>query len=475
MSKSFRVIDIASTYCTEEAFKGNTAYETSVAIIRGPTSTLPSNFMPFVLSYGGSHFIYLHAHEYPVSILMVLIDETNQFNIPSDSIALTQAMRINSKVCIGEFVVWSIYQEYYQQYRTLSYDCRSGAIGNTHLRRVDHATSNLSAIIISAVAYSDPQGKKESSFSYDGESLATEFKRFVLNNILTVDDQFVVTVSLPEGQEDIAIRVVEVRSSLFQPQTDEEDEELTAKEGDDGEVEDVEVTTQSLSALSDDFRGQVGANTAVYIFLPTNSSSKTPSTSSSSSRLQLVNCPTAPKERAAKDVVDIRTSDGESFPVKRRLLRPCISLTSLVQAGRGKYKFISDHQNHHKNSLSGQAEEVEAASTVVQVLDAYTARVPMDACTFDRVLLYLEHEARGEAFQFDPLLASELLEAAILLGISGLRAVCERVLGSFEDRVRRTPIRLQEVLSRNLAGAASEAGGRRGETLLVMDGMVTRN
>ena len=37
-------------------------------------------------------------------------------------------------------------------------------------------------------------------------------------------------------------------------------------------------------------------------------------------------------------VVDVYTSDGEWFPVKRRLLRPCIKLTSIVQAGRGKYR-----------------------------------------------------------------------------------------------------------------------------------------
>ena len=30
--------------------------------------------------------------------------------------------------------------------------------------------------------------------------------------------------------------------------------------------------------------------------------------------------------------------DDEYFPVKRRLLRPCIALTSVVQAGKGKYK-----------------------------------------------------------------------------------------------------------------------------------------
>ena len=55
------------------------------------------------------------------------------------------------------------------------------------------------------------------------------------------------------------------------------------------------------------------------------------------------------------------------------LLRPCISLTSVVQAGFGKYK--------SKEPLEGG---IIAESTVA-----------VDACTFDRVLLYLEHAARG--------------------------------------------------------------------------------
>lgn len=85
-----------------------------------------------------------------------------------------------------------------------------------------------------------------------------------------------------------------------------------------------------------------------------------------------------------------------------------------MQAGFGKYK---------------QEEEPVAAAT--------TAGVDIDACTFDRVLLYLEHAARGwcscvcadvalmecccgppgEAFLFDPLLAGDLLVAAQKLGL----------------------------------------------------------
>lgn len=153
------------------------------------------------------------------------------------------------------------------------------------------------------------------------------------------------------------------------------------------------------------------------------------------------------------NVVEIITSDDEVFPVKRRLLRPCISLTSIVQAGKGKYCLPSE--------------------TDVSESSLNTARVPVDACTFDRVLLYLEHEVRNEEFKFDPLIANELLVAAQKLQISGLQQLCEKILGSFHERVRKTPIRYQEIVDRNEQGRlAYVKHGKRGDTLLILNGMV---
>jgi hypothetical protein len=81
------------------------------------------------------------------------------------------------------------------------------------------------------------------------------------------------------------------------------------------------------------------------------------------------------------------------------------------------------------------------------------------------VLLYLEHEARAEQFKFDPTLAHELLLASKALGLRGLEDLCQKSLGSFEERVRKAPIRLEEVIQRNNAGAGPE-GERRTETWL---------
>lgn len=157
------------------------------------------------------------------------------------------------------------------------------------------------------------------------------------------------------------------------------------------------------------------------------------------------------------NVVEIITSDDEVFPVKRRLLRPCISLTSIVQAGKGKYELSTDKHSPHGTSPN-------------------SARVPVDACTFDRILLYLEHEARNETFKFDPLIANDLLVASQSLQISGLQQLCETILGSFQERVRKTPIRFQEVIDRNeqgrLASLVPSRNGKRGDTLLILNGMV---
>ena len=100
----------------------------------------------------------------------------------------------------------------------------------------------------------------------------------------------------------------------------------------------------------------------------------------------------------------------------------------MVQAGKGIYKLNETHpdlnptigtKEDNKNKVGKKTggdekeekekekeeEEEEDGNINVRV----DIDIDIDACTFDRVLLYLEHEARGEEFLFDPLLASDLL------------------------------------------------------------------
>ena len=97
----------------------------------------------------------------------------------------------------------------------------------------------------------------------------------------------------------------------------------------------------------------------------------------------------------------------------------------MVQAGKGIYKLnethpdlnptrgtIEDNKNKVGKKTGGdekEKEEEEDGNINVRVDIDIDIDIDIDACTFDRVLLYLEHEARGEEFLFDPLLASDLL------------------------------------------------------------------
>ncbi|RHY31554.1 hypothetical protein DYB32_003383 [Aphanomyces invadans] len=135
-------------------------------------------------------------------------------------------------------------------------------------------------------------------------------------------------------------------------------------------------------------------------------------------------------------VVDVYTNDDEMFPVKKKLLWPCIKLTSAVMAGHGVHK--------DKESV---------------------VHVDVDCLTFDRVLLYLEHVALhpDETFQFDPHFTDGLLHAARTVGCQGLEDLCRMKMGEFESRVRKQAIKYSYVVERNLVG---------NEFWLIMDGMV---
>ncbi|EQC42815.1 hypothetical protein SDRG_00535 [Saprolegnia diclina VS20] len=138
---------------------------------------------------------------------------------------------------------------------------------------------------------------------------------------------------------------------------------------------------------------------------------------------------------AKGEVVDVWTSDDEMFPVKKKLLWPCIKLTSAVMAGFGVHK--------DKESV---------------------VHVDVDCCTFDRVLLYLEHSVLypDEPFQFDPNVTDSLLQAAISIGCQGLEDLCRMRMGEFSSRVRKQAIPYALVVEKN-------AGN---DTWLIMDGMV---
>ncbi|KAH8074355.1 hypothetical protein JL721_1910 [Aureococcus anophagefferens] len=214
-------------------------------------------------------------------------------------------------------------------------------------------------------------------------------------------------------------------------------------EADDGSsVELVARVVEVRCERDDDDDGDGGGDEDHYRFAATaTAATRRCGNAPASTRVEILRPAAVPPARNPTDYVDVVCAeDDEVFPVRRALLRPCLALTKAAQAGGGKYGAVQD-----------------------------SVSVPLDCCTFDRVLLYLQHERRREPFAFDPTLAPELLRAAEALKIRGLEDAANKVLGSFDERVRKAPIRLAEVDARNAKGGETDP---RGETWLVLDGMV---
>ena len=367
--------------------------------------------------------LYLHSHEHPRCVLAAI----RCSSLPDNTILLNEAQRVNSKVCTGENETWTIYQG-----ETFSYDAREGAIGNTTLRCSTAPIPVLHFLEIDLRLKTLPESSQAPEV--DRKQLGGHLARLLFNCVVTLEELLKVTW---EGAQLVG------RVSAVVPE----------ERGDDAE--------EGIT-LPDNYRGLVDASTEIHlsssnrsVTLCVGATVAETTSSSGSGTTGSLDVPHA----MLRSIVFVRTKDDEVFPVRRRLLRPCIALTSLVQAGRGIYKECSP------SAAAGDDEQDERCDVQVDV----------DACTFDRVLLYLEHEARAEDFQFDPLIAPDLLRAAETLQVAGLEDVCRKMLGSFEERVRRVPIRLDEVIARNEKGrlsALASPTGKRSETILILSGMV---
>lgn len=288
-------------------------------------------------------------------------------------IALSQAQLANLELCVGQEEKWSLFQE-----------------------RVPPA-----AAVAIEIRPLKPAAGGERVVA-DAAEFAAAFATGMWQRILTENER--VVLRFKDGRDYFA-RVLEI---------DAEDE------------------SETDFTMPDSFRGVVDEETQVFV---------TADAADGDAFFQLENAAafdaaTGSLASLRTDVVTVLTNDEEEFPVKKKLLFPCIKLSSAVLSGKGV----------HKDSSS-------------------TVEVDVDCLTFDRVLLYLEHEARNEVgveFQFDPAYAEDLLAAATKLGCIGLQDVCKQRLGEFDTRVRKEAIRWEEVVRRNTSG----------EVWLVMLGMV---
>ncbi|KAL4437011.1 hypothetical protein ABPG75_004150 [Micractinium tetrahymenae] len=146
----------------------------------------------------------------------------------------------------------------------------------------------------------------------------------------------------------------------------------------------------------------------------------------------LLNARQRPAAGPSRSAVNVYTSDGEWFPAKRQLLRPCIALTKVVRA--------------EEAAEGGAAPEVT---------------VDVDCLTFDRALIFLEALALGkEPPAFGLHLCPQLLAAAQALGLRPLEEYCRGRLGESQSRLRCYSF--EEVRALNAAGGC----------WLILDGMV---
>ena len=184
--------------------------------------------------------------------------------------------------------------------------------------------------------------------------------------------------------------------------------------------------------INETYRGIVGLETEIYLILE-----------NSEVNFNLLHSPIIPPLLPHKDLINVFTKDNEHFPVLRRLLRPCISLTSTVQKGKGIYNDIKhQHQqviNNDNKILNKDIININQEDEKISVIKPYSlvatsnsklveyenlngahqtslglenhkneienlnennivkndnVSVDVDACTFDKVLLYLEHEVK---------------------------------------------------------------------------------
>ena len=362
--------------------------------------------------------ILLHAHAHPRSVLRAALFD----QVPPGCISLSQSQLINSKVCVNDAPCFTAFTG-----SVYAFDAREGRIGDTEVRYQTKPPSCLDSLTLQVRLLSPAT---TGGVEVLAETLERQLAADLYGAIVTVDEVYVVE----QGNVKLVCRVVGVSEEKEQEEEDEEEDECYR-----GVV--LPPATRFLTAV--DPSSPPGALTLVGSNDGTG---------------------TAANPSSPRDLVDVLTSDGEVFPVRRALLLPCIALTAVVQRGAGKYK-----QQQHAGDATALAEPR-------QVIE-----VNVECCTFDRVLLYLQHARRasrstgreGQSFVFDPLLAHELLQAATTLQIQGLIDCANQCLGTFEERVRRRYIRWEEVLRQNAAGTrAFTETGERGTTWLVMLGAV---
>jgi hypothetical protein len=275
----------------------------------------------------------------------------------ADSLLVDEAQRLSLHVCEGEVYEWVPF---------------------------DVTKAPALAEVAIEVQLLDPLPSGQSPLQVDCGSFGRLVSKLLFGSIVADNELFIV----PDDGANLVLRVSEVVSTSAAEAAEAEDAcdasgaEYRAVIADDAEAGSDARDRADAALNSHCFRGRVTATTNVHI-LPSTTYKGTESQRAVSEGLRLIGG-VVREARQRRNLVSVCTSDGEMFPVSRRLLRPCIALTHAIRA------------THERPSVT----------------------VPVECLTFDRVLRFLEAAAVGAAqdFVFDVATLDEMGEAADALG-----------------------------------------------------------
>ena len=271
----------------------------------------------------------------------------------------------------------------------------------------------------------------DQNINIDAKKILQKFSTLLYGCIISLDDVYTVDYQSTE----IVARVAEIHSVKNSIEDEEEDDDEgneisrenkidnklinKVQNKDKNEIEESQNGNENENEkgnendnfdlnINDDIRrGIIDTETEIYIELE---NTLVP--------FNLKNYKKMPPENSKIDLINIYTKDNEHFPVVRKLLRPCISLTSIVQEGKGIYNHdinnninVDNSNDSYEHTINDNNNNIDTNSSSTHLainentnreeknelqknLSSSDCTIEVDACTFDKVLLYLEHEVR---------------------------------------------------------------------------------
>jgi len=224
-------------------------------------------FLPFVHD---NVFVYLHPHKHPRTVYRCVLDDT----LAPGTIALTEAQRINGKVCVGEDHTFSAYTG-----DSFAYDAREGAIGDTEVRPSQRAFPPLLSRLLLHIRPRHTAAATSAHLAIDARPLARQFGAQLAGCVVSCEDVYSTLLHCNPGTGGAAPvvggeagEVLEVVGRVASVWPLDEDTDTEEGEGDDDDDDEDEENGGGGGAVpytvrEDCYRGVVGPDTEVFLAL----------------------------------------------------------------------------------------------------------------------------------------------------------------------------------------------------------------